>query len=214
MIRLGKSFILGDSYSTFSEYIPSNCGTWYTEGGHEFTDVKNVEQTWWWQLFQDSEAELLMNNSSSGTTICNTGYDGRDCSSESFIARMKQLIENGYFQNNCIDTFFVFGGTNDSWAEAPIGELKYKDWTSKDLYFVLPAFCYLLNIIQTHCANAVIYVVINTELKNCISEGFQQACRFFKIPCILLKDISKQNGHPDCLGMRQIKEQIIEGLNR
>ena len=40
--------ILGDSYSTFENYLqPDSNFVWYFQGKHENTDVTHVEQTWW-----------------------------------------------------------------------------------------------------------------------------------------------------------------------
>lgn len=43
--------ILGDSYSTFENYLSCDSNAvWYWNGKHENTDVTTVEQTWWHQL--------------------------------------------------------------------------------------------------------------------------------------------------------------------
>ena len=59
----------------------------------------------------------------------------------SFCERFDQMDDDA-------DVVVVFGGTNDSWANAPLGEMMYKDWTTKDLYCVLPAIGYLLNLLK------------------------------------------------------------------
>lgn len=209
-MSFGNVFILGDSYSTFDGHIPADCAPWYCNGGHEQTDVAAVEQTWWWQLCQETQSHLLLNSSFSGTTICNTGYEQADCSDISFIARLDKLIKEGYFIQHKVDTLFIFGGTNDSWADSPIGELQYEGWTKTDLFSVLPAFCYLLHQAKTNLLNAKIIVVINTELKDAITKGMQTACQTMGIQSILLQDIAKDCGHPNILGMTQIKDQIIQ----
>ncbi len=48
---------------------------------------------------------------------------------------MKNYIENGYFNKNKIDTIFVFGGTNDGWANSPLGI----DANESDFYSFRPA---------------------------------------------------------------------------
>ena len=102
-----------------------------------------VEQTWWGQIKEKTGATLVHNNSWSGSTIGYTGYSG-DCSkTSSFICRYEKLFDSGFFNENEIDTIFVFGGTNDAWADAPLGEIKYTDIKREDLFSVLPAICYL-----------------------------------------------------------------------
>lgn len=214
MKNLGNLFILGDSYSTFQGYIPEGYEAWYwiPEEPRMDTDVTKVEETWWHILLENIKANLLLNCSWSGTTICNTGYEGSDCSDISFIARLDKLIEAGYFEENHVDTFLVFGGTNDSWADAPVGELKYSDWTKSDLYQVLPAFGYLLHRLTTKLPDTRIICVINTELKLEIHDAFLEACNKYGVETVELKGIAKDSGHPNILGMSQIEEQVEKVL--
>ena len=132
MVKLGNLLILGDSYSTFEGYIQDSFEAYYSESAASETGVDGVEQTWWMRLIRATESRLLLNSSWSGTTICNTGYCG-DCSGSSFITRFDQLAEGGFFRENPVYTILIFGGTNDSWADAPIGELQYSDWRKEDL---------------------------------------------------------------------------------
>ena len=82
--------ILGDSYSTFQGYLePDTNYVWYFDGTPRTqTDVTSVTQTWWHQLITSKGWRLLKNNSFSGSTICNTGYNRADVKHNSFIARM------------------------------------------------------------------------------------------------------------------------------
>ena len=210
MVNLGNVFILGDSYSTFKGYIPEDCGPWYAKKIMNDTDVDKVEQTWWHKLISETGSQLVQNCSSSGTTICNTGYDGADCSQKSFIGRLERRISNNFFEGKKIDTFIIFGGTNDSWANSPLGELKYENWNKKDLFSVLPAFCYLLDRVRGILPDTHIICIINTELKDEISENFAAACGRYGADVIKLHDISKTYGHPNIVGMEQIKDQILE----
>ena len=216
---LGNVFILGDSYSTFKGYIPPGYSCYYESNGPDYVtnntameltnnDVCKVEQTWWYSLINEY-GNLLRNCSWSGTTICNTGYDGEDYSEISFIARIEKVLKDGYFEENMVDTIFLFGGTNDSWADSPIGELKYENWEKEDLFFVLPAFCYLLNELSEKLKDTKVYFILNTELKAEIENGFVSACKQYDVSVIRLKNIDKTSGHPTVKGMKQIKEQIL-----
>ena len=75
--------IFGDSYSTFESYIPEGYVTWYSEGEKPYTDVTKVTETWWHQVVSEIDADLIQNNSWSGSTIGYTGYDNADCSTTS-----------------------------------------------------------------------------------------------------------------------------------
>ena len=77
-----KVSILGDSYSTFQGYNPDNYRPFYPDANN---DVKEVEQTWW-SLYIDAKGyELDKNNSWGATTICGTGFFGRDVTPSSAI---------------------------------------------------------------------------------------------------------------------------------
>lgn len=220
---IGSIFILGDSYSTFEDYIPDGYAYYYATDGPNYVkndpnlqlgdnDVSDVTQTWWYNLAKEN-GKLLKNCSWSGTTICNTGYGGADCCDNSFIARIDKLIEKGYFAENKVDTLFLFGGTNDSWSNAPLGEAKYSDWTKADLYNVLPAFSYLIDRLVKNLPDTKIYCIINTELKNEISEFYKSVCNKENVDVIELYDIEKVRGHPTVKGMKSIKEQILDYIN-
>lgn len=212
MIDLGNVFILGDSYSTFEGLIPNGYDSWYSQERKNDTDVCRVEQTWWWQLLNETKSALLKNCSWSGTTVCHTGYGGADCSKISFLGRFLALAEQGFFKDNRADTVFVFGGTNDSWANSPVGDLRFSDCPKEELYSVLPAFFRLLGLIKTTLPAARLLVILNTELKTEIADGFKEGCAQIGAELIELRDIKKQSNHPNAAGMRQIKEQILAFL--
>lgn len=216
MIELtNNTIIIGDSYSTFEKFVPDGYGVYYFEKGRPETDVTKVGQTWWHQVITEANLNLILNNSWSGSTICYTGYNNTDCSkSSSFIYRLHTLIAQGFFDKNNIDTVFVFGGTNDSWADAPLGTMKYENWEKDDLYSVLPAICYFLKILKDKLPKADIYCLINTELKPEISAGMRKACQIYGITEILFDIIDKSCGHPTIKGMQDIKNTVLNVLRK
>ena len=210
MINLGNVFILGDSYSTFKGYIPEGYAVYYSENSTDF-GVDRVENTWWMSLINETDSALVHNNSWSGSTIGYTGYSG-DCTNSSFITRFEQLLEQGWFEENKIDTFFVFGGTNDSWSNAPLGEMMLEGWSREDLFSVLPAIGYIAHRLKTALTDTRVIFIINTDIKTEIQEGIKKACEHFAVEYIALRDISKIEGHPTKEGMTQIKDQILSYL--
>ncbi len=200
---------MGDSYSTFIGYLsPATNYCWYggEDGGEraQRNDVKAVEQTWWHQLIGEMGYVLERNNSFSGATICHTGYRKEDYADRSFITRVHNL--------GSPDIILVFGGTNDSWANSPIGEYKHMHWTKTDLYSFRPAFCYLLHQLKELYPQAEIYNITNSELKEEITSSMDELCRHYAIPNIILHDIEKQAGHPSIKGMQAICEQVMAVL--
>lgn len=198
--------ILGDSYSTYQGFItPATNEPWYFEPWiDERTDVNDVTQTWWHQVVTRGHFRLETNNSYSGATICYTGYNGDDYSARSFITRADNL--------GSPDLILVFGGTNDAWANSPIGEYKYKDWKREDLYAFRPAMCYLAHYLKERYPGVDIRFIINTELKDEVTQGIKDVCDHYGMRYIELHDIAKQMGHPNAAGMKAIADQVLAHL--
>ena len=154
---------------------------------------------------------MVANHSWSGTTICNTGYDGPD-TKQSFIRRFDKLVDNEFFNKNNIDTVLVMGGQNDDWCGAPIGELKTDNWETADLLQFAPAVCYLMHRLKKTLPYARIIFVVNSDMKSEIMELQEEAAKIYNIEIIRLQGIHKVDGHPDIIGMKQIAEQIVENL--
>jgi hypothetical protein len=201
--------IFGDSYSTFEGYLtPDTMETWYFLNRNEpdRTDVKSVRQTWWWMVTQRMGWKLERNNSYSGSTICNSGYGDEDYTHRSFITRHTNL--------GTPDVILIFGGTNDSWANAPIGEYKYDNWKRADLYTFRPAMAYLLSHIQDRYPTAEVHFILNTGLKESISSSVTEICKHYGVDVIRLNAIDKTAGHPNVKGMQQIADQVVKALKR
>ena len=212
-----KNFmIFGDSYSTHKNHIPEGYVYYYAdEGRNEGRPEQKmlVEQTWWWQIKEKTGANLVHNNSWSGSTIGYTGYSG-DCSkTSSFICRYDKLADTGFFKDNDIDTVLVFGGTNDDWSGAPLGEMKFSDFKREDLFSVLPAICYFMTRLKSDLPNANVVFIANCGIKKEIVECMKKAAEKLDVKVVELSDIDKQHSHPTILGMTQICDQIIAQLD-
>ena len=205
-----KVSILGDSYSTFEGYLtPSTNAYWYTNGPNAWhdTDVTSVEQTWWWQFINNNEGyELEVNNSYSGSAMCNTGYDGMD-ESTSFISRMINLGNP--------DIIFVFGATNDNYTGCQMGNYIYSGWTDNDLKDFRPGVAYILDYLKNHHPDAEIYFILNDMLEDDINTSVVTICDHYNVPVIAPTGIEKSDGHPNATGMTTIanavKSVVIDG---
>ncbi len=207
--------ILGDSYSTFEGWLtPDTNAIWYFRPESRWlqrnNDVRKVEQTWWHQVITHMKGKLERNNSFSGSTICYTGYkdaSGRHAnySDRAFITRSNKLGNP--------DVILVCGGTNDSWAGAPIGEYVFGNWTTKELYSFRPAMAKLLHDLRANYPTARIIFMLNNELKPSINESVHPICKPYDVPCLDLQNIGKQMGHPSISGMKAMAEQVERFLN-
>lgn len=207
--------ILGDSYSTFEGFIPKNYEIWYfsennpRRNGILPNDVSKVEQTWWYQVVDRLNAKLEKNNSYSGSTISCSGYKKDvevkgDYSDRTFMGRVYNLGNP--------DVILVFGGTNDDWARAPIGEYTYENWTKEQLKAFRPAMAKLLYELKMMYPKARLLFMLNTDLRDVINESVKEICQHYDVQCLVLKDIDKLKGHPSVKGMKSISDQVVEAL--
>ena len=211
--NINKLLILGDSYSTFKGYIPEGFSFYYDDKESRGLDVRHVEETWWHKLLTATNAQLALNNSWSGSTICYTAYDKRDCSHDSsFIYRFREIIKSGFFEKCDVDTVILFGGTNDSWAGSPLGEIKLSNFEESDLYYAIPAVCYLIKLVRETLPEANILFVINTKIKPEIVDAIKMASEHFGVDYMQLQNIDKKNGHPTVKGMDDIYNEILAFL--
>ena len=209
---INRFMIFGDSYSTHRDHIPQEYPYYYCNEGRALDQPvtkMQMRETWWGQMMERTDATLVLNDSWSGSTIGYTGYAG-DCStSSSFIYRYRKLVENGFFTKNEIDTIIVFGGTNDSWSNAPLGVEKYSDFYENELFSVLPSICYFMKTLKYDHPNARVVFIGNCDIKREILDCMQHAAQQFSVDFVELHDIDKINGHPTVLGMTQICEQVV-----
>lgn len=203
--------IFGDSYSTFEGYIPPTHEPWYAPEGSPYSkgdsnDVKQVEDTWWWQVAQNMGYRIEVNNSWSGSTVGYYGYRNENFQPRSFNTRVAYLGEP--------DIILCCCGTNDSWSGEKTGEYKYANWTENDMWYFRPAMARLLSAIRQNYPMAKPYIIINTELREDIVESMAVICRHYGVEYIQLHDIDKQSGHPSKAGMKAFADQVTEVLRK
>ena len=198
--------ILGDSYSTFEGYIPVGNAVWYdTRPNPKKTDVSDVKHTWWWQFISRGGYILGVNDSYSGATVSYTGYNGADYSDRSFITRLPRL--------GSPDILLIFGATNDSWAGVKVGEYSYAEPLSgPQLYEFRPAMARLLSEAVNRYPGTEIYFIINSELRDDITQSIREVCDHYSVRYIQLHDIDKLSGHPSRAGMTAIADQLLEAM--
>ena len=215
---IGNFMIFGDSYSTYEGYIPDGYATYYCPNGRVNTALVSkmaYQDTWWARLIDKCNFNLVRNDSWSGSTICHTGYGGEDCSqTKSFICRYKKLLEGGFFENKDIDILFVFGGTNDSWADSPLGEkMDVANIKESDLYYVRPAITYFLEGLKKTVPKTKIYFILNDELKEEIVFYVISEANRLGVEYIQLSGIEKDSGHPTIKGMETIYQQVLKAIS-
>ena len=208
---IGNLMVLGDSISTFEGYTYYEDHHWYMDGGRDdgTTDVTNVRQTYWNILLSNTRGKLVALQASSGSTICNTVGNGHYVKPNSFISRFENMINDGFFEKNKVDTLIIYGGTNDSNRGSPIGELKYSDWTEEDLDNFAPAVCYLFDKIKTILPDTRVVVIVDTTLRYGVTDALFVAAGHYGFETVEIgSEIDMIRPHPTVLGMKQIEREI------
>ena len=180
---------------------PSNW-IWYAPNPINNTDVTDVNQTWWKIFIDENGYQLEKNNSFSGATVCNRGYNGEDYTDRSFLTRLSDLGDP--------DMILVFGATNDDWAGSPIGDYVWSDWTSAQLYSFRPAMAKMLSDLKARYPRAELVVMVNDMLKAIVKGSIVDICDHYGVPYLSLHDIDKKSDHPSIAGMREIANQLTD----
>lgn len=100
--------VLGDSISTFEGCSVPNEAVFYNEIHKKASGVLSLQDTWWGEVIDRLDGNLLVNNSFSGSTVCwHPTYKTQcfGCSDE----RTSSLDKDGIFP----DVIMVYLGTND-----------------------------------------------------------------------------------------------------
>lgn len=195
--------VLGDSYSTFQGYVdPETNVVW---SYYDTIGINKVEQMWWWQVAEGMGWTLDHNNSFSGSLICNMNY-ANWYGPHSFLRRMDDLGNP--------DVILVFGGTNDVWDEAPMGDFVYENWTEEELCEFRPALACLFSGLQQLYPQATIYFMADSDLGDEFMESVHIIANYYGVGCIDLYGIKKWWLHPNAEGMASIARQVMRVLNR
>lgn len=193
--------ILGDSYSTFEGYVdPDTNQVWPY---YDNINVTDVGQMWWRQLADSTGWQLDKNNSFSGSLICNMNYADY-FAPYSFIHRMKDLGNP--------EIIFVFGGTNDVWDEAPLGEFVFSGWTEEQLCTFRPAVAYLFHGLNQLYPKAKVYFMLDLSLDDAYVAAVHRIALHYGVECIDLYYVDKDWNHPTIAGQTIIAQQVLEVL--
>lgn len=193
--------VLGDSYSTFNGFVmPETNDVWKY---YDTTGVTDVRQTWWYQVAQGMGWILERNNSFSGSLVCNMNHNDY-YGPHSFLRRMDDL--------GTPDVILVFGGTNDMWDEAPMGEYIYENWTEQDLCTFKPALACLFDGLLRLYPKAKVYFMADSALGEEFMEAVHMIAGHYGIACVDLANINKTWAHPDVKGMASIAQQVLDAL--
>ena len=107
--------ILGDSISTYEEWIPDEYVCFFPMYG----EVSDVDKTWWKMFMDDAAMQFCANSSSAGSTCVGDSLSVDDPKFACSNYRIDDLIGKG---GAYPDVIIIYMGTNDCLTNVPIGE--------------------------------------------------------------------------------------------
>lgn len=204
-VRVG---IMGDSISTFKNWIPSAFAAYYPHS-YNGKSLTEVEQTWWYRLIYDlmPDAVLDKNLSYSGSFVTKLD-DGRARDAWTFPMRCAMYEDP--------DIIILHGGTNDRGisrgAMVPLGTYDYDTPVEElDIRAFRSAYIKTIRQLQANYPGVQLVCLINSVLykentadqtKNykLLGDSIQAIADHYGLPVVSLKDVSYgtlDGLHPD-----------------
>lgn len=107
--------ILGDSITTYQGWIPEGYACFYPDADN---DIKDVTQTWWMQVIQNTGMRLLVNGSYSASAVCG---DSRAEDSSAGCSN-RRIVDLMGADGTVPDVILVFMGVNDFFHSITLGK--------------------------------------------------------------------------------------------
>lgn len=150
--------ILGDSISTFRDYIPAGYYDFFPENGL----VSDVNDTWWKRLLDEKDWTLYVNGSSSGSACVG---DSTDASSPQ--CGCNELRTGGLYgpDGAAPDVIIVYMGTNDLLQSIPLGDNDGKKQVPEGVVSTFgDAYTLMLDKLQAKYPASKIYCCTITQI--------------------------------------------------
>ena len=157
----GKYFsILGDSISTFKDFIPSGNAYWYPHG-----DMTRVTDLWWSKLLDHFHGKLLIDEAWSGSQI-----SGTDASAANNDSRCKNLGT----ETQDPDVIIVYMGTNDYDHNVALGTYDGHDTIPSTVATFSDAYAVTLDKILTKYKHAEVWCCTLQPMERHGQTGFPE----------------------------------------
>ncbi len=197
--------ILGDSISTFANYVPDGYSCFYP---YPSADVKDVNYTWWMRTINQLGMKLLKNNSWSGSCV-SAGTGPSAAVNDSRLVELTKGTERP-------DIIFIFMGANDcgsSNVSLSSFQTSYKTMLDKIMILCPESEIYLMTLPSTGLYSEADRIAYNTVIRN--------YAKIYELPLIDLanlytttsyKDHVVDSCHPNNAGMIAISKAIVDEL--
>ena len=198
----GKTFsIIGDSISTYQDFVPKGYATFYP---YPTADVNDVNQTWWMQAINKVGGSLLVNNSYSGSCVATSGS-----SSSSHPVRLQELIVS----NQHADVIVIFMGSNDANDRSGINAKTF-DEKYRSMIDQISELCKGVEIVLCTLPKSNLYPTSRqtefNEIINTIASDYN--LKVINLDKVDLVPHLIDSAHPGTSGMTEIANQIVKDL--
>ena len=203
---VGKTVsILGDSISTFKNYVPDGYACFYP---YPTADVSDVNYTWWMRTINKLGMKLLKNNSWSGSCV-SAGTGVSAAVNDSRLVELTKGTERP-------DVIFIFMGANDcgsSNVSLSSFQTSYKTMLDKIMILCPESEIYLMTLPTTGLYTEADRIAYNAVIRN--------YAEIYELPLIDLADLYTTTSykdhvvdscHPNNAGMIAISNKIVEEL--
>lgn len=199
----GKSFaVIGDSISTYLNYVPEGFKTFYP---YPTADVSDVNMTWWMQVINKMGGTLFVNNSYSGTCVAD--------SSQNATKNMSRL-EYTTISGETPDVILIYMGSNDC-ASASVTQSAFDKGYSQ-MIENLQQLCPNSEIILLTLCSSPFYSASEQQAYNNIikTKASDYNLKVVDISTASLANHLVDSAHPAYSGMQIVANKVIEGLNK
>lgn len=197
--------ILGDSISTFKNYVPEGYACFYP---YPTADVSDVNYTWWMRTINKLGMKLLKNNSYSGSCVsAGTGSSG--ATNDSRLVELTKGTERP-------DIILIFMGANDCGSSnVSLGTFQssYKTMLDKIINLCPDSKIYLLTLPTTGLYKEADRLQYNEVIKS-YAESYELGLVDLGdlYTTTSYKDYVVDSCHPNNAGMIAISNAIVEEL--
>lgn len=199
----GKSFaVIGDSISTYLNYIPDGFKYFYP---YPTADVSDVNMTWWMQVINKMGGTLFVNNSYSGSCVSGTAS-----SATKYMERLEYTTING----ETPDVILVYMGSNDCASGGITAQMFDNDYTImiENLQKLCPdSEIILMTLLTSPFYDEADQIEFNEIIKKKAADFNLQVldCSSASLSGHLV-----DSAHPAYSGMKVFADKVIEELNK
>ncbi len=199
----GKSFaFIGDSISTYLNYIPDGFKAFYP---YPTADVSDVNMTWWMQVVNKMGGTLFVNNSYSGTCVADTSINA---------TKNPSRLEYTTISGETPDVIIIYMGSNDCASSAVTTAMFEKGYS--EMIENLKKLCPNSEIILLTLCTSPFYQASEQALYNDIikAKGLEYGLNVLDISKASLAGHLVDSAHPAFSGMQVVANKVVEELNK